>query len=87
MVPEGVRWGSLASNRVKPWPTAWRGGVLHCVRLDRSLVGGKVVIAVALGKDLEEEDGISSIGEGFISAEGMADGMPANPGLILPKGL
>jgi hypothetical protein len=62
-------------------------GILHCVRLDQSLAGGKVAIAVALGKDLEEEDGISSIGEGFISAEGMADGMPTNPGLILPKGL
>ena len=66
---------------MKPWPTAWRGGVLHCARLDRSLVGGKVAIAVvALGKDLEEEDGISSIGEDFItSAEGVAGGFANKP--------
>ena len=50
--------------------------ILHCVRLDWLLVGGETAITVALGKDLEDEDGVINIGEGVIGAKGSTEGVP-----------
>jgi hypothetical protein len=62
-------------------------GVLHCARSDRPLAGGEPAIAIALGKDLEEEDGVVDVGEGIIGAKGLAESSPEGPDIILCGGM
>jgi hypothetical protein len=58
-------------------------GVLHCARSDRVLAGCNASVAVALGKELEEEDGIVDVGEGGVCPEGAAEVGPDGPGAVL----
>jgi hypothetical protein len=54
--------------------------VLHCSRSDLSLAGGKAPIAVALGKELEEDKGIGATIEELVGAERNTEALPDAPG-------
>jgi hypothetical protein len=45
-----------------------------------SLAGGKAPIAVALGKELEEDKGIGATMEELVGAEGNTEALPDAPG-------
>ena len=58
-------------------------GVLHHSRPHRVVVGSKAAIAVALGKELEEEEGVINISEGGVGAQAEAEGGPDGSGAVL----
>jgi hypothetical protein len=61
-------------------------GVLHCARANWLAAGGCATVTVALGEDLENEDGVGDIGKGFIGAESMTEGTPAEPCFAVGSG-
>jgi hypothetical protein len=62
-------------------------GVLYCVRANWLATGGSASIVVPLGKDLEEEDRVRNVCEGFIGAKGLAEGAPVEPSLVVGSGM
>ena len=62
-------------------------GVLHCARANWLAAGCGVTITVPLGEDLEEEDRVGNVCEGFIGSKGLAEGAPVEPCLVVGLGV
>ena len=50
------------------------------------MAGCKTAVSVALGEELEEEDGVGDGRQGVVGAEGLAEEAPAEPGVVLRVG-
>ena len=50
------------------------------------VAGSKAAITVSLGEELEEEDGITHVGEGGVGTQGVAEVGPDGPRAILCAG-
>jgi hypothetical protein len=55
------------------------GGVLHCSRVDRVVIGGAVTILVALIKDLDDGDGFITVLDKGVNVVLEAKGFPESP--------
>ena len=60
--------------------------VLHSARLDGSTAGGQATVAVALGKELEDKDGVRGADEVGVDVKGVTEGNPMLPGALVGSG-
>lgn len=70
----GPHAGELLAHRAQ--------GVLHCARSDGFTAGGHSAIAIALGEDLEERDGVCEVAEERVDVLGSAEMIPPRPMVV-----